>query len=337
MQSQSALSSIEVNTILKDDTSWKEIESSGFFIDRVKFMYLKHSILRGNNIMMVGPAGCGKTQAVYHAAKVLGRKLFTFNLGSTQDPRITLLGNKELSSDKGTYFAESLFITAIQTPDAVILLDEFSRANQEAGNILMPVLDNKQRYLRIEEVGGSKEIRVASGVTFIATANIGNEYTGTRKLDRAMKDRFAIIEMQPPTETIESKILVSAHGIPEKAANVLASISFAIRNLHYSDAQELSTFISTRSLLRCAELYADGFSIGEIAEVAIYPMFEDAGGNESERGLVRKIVEKHNLNDRLKFHTEPDKLDDVVDKLEDYWDEQDVVTTFAASATTSAV
>ena len=33
------------------------------------------------------------------------------------------------------------------------------------------------------------------GVTFIATANIGNEYTATRQLDKALMDRFTIIEM----------------------------------------------------------------------------------------------------------------------------------------------
>ncbi len=33
------------------------------------------------------------------------------------------------------------------------------------------------------------------GVTFIATANIGNEFTSTRVLDRALVDRFVTIEV----------------------------------------------------------------------------------------------------------------------------------------------
>jgi MoxR-like ATPase len=59
----------------------------------------------------------------------------------------------------------------------------------------MPVLDQGQRYLRLDEADGQQTIKVAQGVTFIATANIGNEYTATRQLDKALMDRFTVIEM----------------------------------------------------------------------------------------------------------------------------------------------
>ena len=47
----------------------------------------------------------------------------------------------------------------------------------------MTVLDGGQRYLRLDEAEGSPIVDV-EGVTFIATANIGNEYTSTRVMDR---------------------------------------------------------------------------------------------------------------------------------------------------------
>ena len=59
----------------------------------------------------------------------------------------------------------------------------------------MTVLDGGQRYLRLDEVEGSPIVDVAEGVTFIATANIGNEYTSTRVMDEAILDRFVTIEM----------------------------------------------------------------------------------------------------------------------------------------------
>ena len=59
----------------------------------------------------------------------------------------------------------------------------------------MTVLDGGQRYLRLDEMEGSPIVNVAEGVTFIATANIGNEYTSTRVMDRAILDRFVTIEM----------------------------------------------------------------------------------------------------------------------------------------------
>ena len=134
-------------------------------------------MVRGKNIMMTGQAGCGKTMAAKSLVNALDRPDFYFNLGATQDPRASLIGNVHFDKGKGTYFSESLFVKAIQTENAVILLDELTRAHPDAWNILMTVLDQGQRYLRLDEADGQNTIKVADGVTFIATANIGNEYT----------------------------------------------------------------------------------------------------------------------------------------------------------------
>ena len=160
----------------------------------LKWKYLVRSALRGKNIMMVGPAGCGKTEAAKALPAATDRPFFYFNLGATQDPRATLIGNTHFK-DGETAFDQSAFVKAIQTENAVILLDELSRAHPEAWNILMTVLDEGQRYLRLDEDINAPTIHVASGVSFIATANIGTEYTSTRVLDRALMDRFELIEV----------------------------------------------------------------------------------------------------------------------------------------------
>ena len=176
-------------------------------MSELKWKYLVRSGVRGKNIMMTGPAGCGKTMAAKSLVNSLDRPDFYFNLGATQDPRSTLIGNTHFNTDKGTYFSESLFVKAIQTPNAVILLDELSRAHPDAWNILMTVLDYGQRYLRLDEANGSDTIKVADGVTFVATANIGNEYTSTRVMDKALLDRFTIVEMDVLSEEDESSLL----------------------------------------------------------------------------------------------------------------------------------
>ena len=48
---------------------------------------------------------------------------------------------------------------------------------------------------------------MADGVTFVATANIGNEYTSTRVMDKALMDRFTIVEMDVLNEEDESTLL----------------------------------------------------------------------------------------------------------------------------------
>lgn len=156
------------------------LKPKGLVMNSLKWKYLIRSAVRGKNIMMTGPAGCGKTLAAKSLINGLDRPNFYFNLGATQDPRATLIGNVHFDKSKGTYFSESLFVKAIQTPNAVILMDELTRAHPDAWNILMTVLDQGQRYLRLDEADGQATIKVAEGVCFVATANIGNEYTATR-------------------------------------------------------------------------------------------------------------------------------------------------------------
>jgi ATP-dependent Clp protease ATP-binding subunit ClpA len=195
----------------------------------LKWKYLVRSAMRSKNIMMVGPAGAGKTMAAKYLVSALERPDFYFNLGATQDPRATLIGNTHFSKEDGTYFSESLFVKAIQTENAVILLDELSRAHPEAWNILMTVLDLNQRYLRLDEKDGAPTIKVAPGVSFIATANVGNEYTSTRVMDRALMDRFITIEMDALDQDMEYKLLKmkypAAHDASVRAVAEIASIT----------------------------------------------------------------------------------------------------------------
>ena len=108
------------------------LKPRNLMMSELKWKYLVRSGVRGKNIMMTGPAGCGKTMAAKSLVNSLDRPDYYFNLGATQDPRSTLIGNTHFDSKKGTYFSESLFVKAIQTPNAVILLDELSRAHPDA-------------------------------------------------------------------------------------------------------------------------------------------------------------------------------------------------------------
>ena len=271
-----------------------EIKPKDLEMSDIKWKYLIRSAVRGKNIMMVGPAGCGKTQAAKSLPAATGRPFFYFNLGATQDPRATLIGNTHFK-DGQTSFDESAFVKAIQTENAVILLDELSRAHPEAWNILMPVLDEGQRYLRLDEDVNSPTIHVAAGVSFIATANIGTEYTSTRVLDRALMDRFEIIEVDILTLDREEALLKYRYGkqVSADLIHAVADIADATRKEWRSEEGKLTTMISTRMTVRVCELLADGFTLAEAAEVSIIPFFDASGGSDSERTFVKQIIQKH--------------------------------------------
>jgi MoxR-like ATPase len=276
------------------------LRPSSLIMDDVKWKYMVRSAIRGKNILLLGPTGCGKTLAAQTIANVLNKeeKFFYFNLGATQDARSALIGNTHFDKNTGTLFKESSFIKAIKTPNAVILLDEISRAHHDGVNILMTVLDDLQRYLRLDEKEDNEVVKVADGVTFIATANVGNEYTATRVMDRALLSRFPVkIEMNPLDKDTEFNLLKNRFNLTDvdqlDILKAVCEIADHTRKQVKQEDSKLTNFIPTRSTVEIAELIVDGFNLLEIAETTIYPNFNDDGGVDSERTYLRQLVQKY--------------------------------------------
>jgi MoxR-like ATPase len=262
--------------------------------------YLVRSVIRGKNVLMLGPTGCGKTVSAQTVATVLGEpeKFYYFNLGSTQDARSSLVGNTQFKKDEGTLFNVSTFVKAIKTENAIILLDELSRAHHDAINILMTVLDPIQGYLRLDEKEDSEVVKVANGVTFIATANIGSGYTATKQMDRALLDRFPVkIEMNPLDEKAEYNLMIKKFNITDDSIkdvlDSIVKIAAHTRDQIRLEDGKLTNFLSTRSVEEMTGLLLDGFTLEEIAENAIYPNFAAEGGIDSERTYIKQTVQKY--------------------------------------------
>ena len=250
------------HTAIKDfiHNSSINLKPTELVMEPLKWKYLIRSAVRAKNIMMTGPSGCGKTMAAKALVNALDRPDFYFNLGATQDPRATLIG----------------------------------RAHPDAWNILMTVLDGGQRYLRLDEAEGSPIVKVAEGVTFIATANIGSEYTSTRVIDRAILDRFVTIEMNVLNDEQEFGLLKFMFPeVSEYDLKAIAEIAHHTRTQSMSDSGKVTAMVSTRASVEMAGLIYDGFDLFESAEISIFPFFSNDGGVDSERTYVKQLVQKY--------------------------------------------
>lgn len=262
-------------------------EDCGFHIDPDLWFLMVRNVLRSENTLLVGPTGSGKTEILMHLAKAMGKELNTQDMGTVQDAQSALLGVHRIGKEGHSEFEYAPFVNHVKS-GGIVLLDEINRAPLAANNILFPCLD-KRRYLPVDIAcdEGDRTIPVHDETVFFGTANLGSEYSGTSAIDRALLDRFFIIELDYPKQEDEVKILMLRTGIEEKAATAIVRVSNEVRK-QYKE-QELSSAISVRHTLQAASLVSDGFDVEKALLSTIMPLFEDGIG-VSERSKVLSIV-----------------------------------------------
>ena len=263
----------------------------GFTIGEAQWMFLVRNLLTGAPTLLTGPTGCGKTELVAFAAKRLGLPFRSpYDMGSMHDPLAQMLGTHRLAEgEKGTHsvFDYARFAREVQEP-GVILLDELSRAPETTLNFLLPVLDGR-RSLPVEAAGENdrRNIPVHPGCVFIATANIGQEYTGTRSLDPALQDRFVILPLDYLSIDDEATLLVNRCGIRDKQAKTISQAMSDIRALAMDRSIERS--VSVRESLRVAELVRDGWDLQDALFLIVLPLYTGTD-KEGDRAKVRRCI-----------------------------------------------
>jgi MoxR-like ATPase len=248
------------------------IEKNGFYIEPNKWNLLIRNALRKKSTILIGHSGCGKTEIVNLIGEALNKTVFHQDMGTIQDTQSALLGVHRLNSEGVSEFETAPFVDYIQSGQ-IINLDELSRSPITAGNSLFPCLD-RRKYLPLD-IAGSKDVRqvpVHPETMFFATANLGNEYSGTNTIDRALLDRFMVVELDFPSPENEEKILMKRTGLDKPNATAITTAINTIRKAAEED--DLSTTVSTRHCLEMAELVVDGFSLKTAFHNVIYPLFD---------------------------------------------------------------
>ena len=263
------------------------IDQDGFWVGEDNWYLLLVNLLQQENTLFTGPSGTGKTELVLTACRKLGLPCHVYDMGSMYDPISEMLGVHRISADGASVFDYASFTQDIQE-EGVILLDELSRATPAVNNILLPCLDSR-RALPVEMAGTKdrRSIPVHPKCRFVATANIGAEYTGTNMMDRALMDRFFPVELSYMPAEHEVAVLVKRYGIARADALNIVNTAGAVRSNY--EKEELGTTLSTRETLRAARMVAAGYPAVTAMELTFLPLFEGTKA-EGERSIVWNAV-----------------------------------------------
>ena len=102
--------------------------------------------------------------------------------------------------------------------------------------------------------------------------------------------------------------------VDSKELDNVAEICSSTRIEASNDTGRIESGVSTRTAVEIAGLLYDGFSLGEAAQITIYPQYSNDGGVDSERTFVKQLVQKYcdDGSDEDLFNTE-----DMEDSSED--------------------
>jgi len=102
-------------------------------------------------------------------------------------------------------------------------------------------------------------------------------------------------------------------SVDEVVLQNVAKITSMTRNDVKKEVPTLSNSLSTRTAVEIGSLLYDGFSLAEAAEITIFPLFEDAGGAQSERTYVKQYVQKFvgSAEEEDLFNVEDDSTEEV--------------------------
>lgn len=164
---------------------------------------LKSALIMDRNVLIVGPAGVGKTTLAKNVARLLTENRFIRVQGSPDLTVEDLLGDidpvKALKfgpTSKEAFTPGKIF----KANNGVLFFDELNRCPEKLQNALLQVLEEKKATI------GSYDVDFDADFIFIGTMN--PEDSSTEKLSDVLLDRFDVLYMgYPESLEIEARIV----------------------------------------------------------------------------------------------------------------------------------
>lgn len=238
--------------------------ADGEFIRPQIFESVYRAVMAGINVLLVGPAGCGKTRLAEEVAKAANAPFHTASLGG--GVRYAQLFGATALKDGKTEWVPSDFLKWVQEP-GVVLLDEIFGADPDVLLGLNGILESRTRAINTP-LG---IIRVHPECRLIAAANntgrVANDrqYRGIQRSDDSLLDRLSLTFELGYDEGVEQKILCKIGASAPLALDYMKRLralreKVKINNIPYDP--------STRRLLAAVRATMAGIEAGAAWEAA---------------------------------------------------------------------
>lgn len=248
----------QINTSLSIPTIPKDV-----FIDDIDWSLMCSCVKLGKYPLLLGPKGCGKTTIAAALAKSLEMDFFSINGGGISKPKQTLVGMLQVKENSNgsveTVLIESEFLKFYKSDNpTLIFIDELTRAPQQAVNYLMTILDRTNSYIYVEELGC--RVSKGKGVMFVCAGNVGIQYTDTRTMDAAIKDRFTKFLVSYLPELQECSLLQSRAPLAQ-FTDIKRLVEFVAKTRLAETNKDISSGLSTRQLIDAVEFLQVGYDL----------------------------------------------------------------------------
>jgi len=263
-----------------DVSSLIPAKDAGYLVDAAQWAAIKRVFAVSDetrepqNIAFWGEAGSGKTTLGIQCGAHFGRP--TFVIDSTDKETTNDWFGQQSMKDGNLTVTETDFVRAIETPNAVIILDDVALIQaRTVQNGLNALLDPSRRSIFVGIL--NRTLTVAPGVVFIGTWNVGPEYSGASELSKQLVDRFragAMFEVPYPDDGTLATIIRSRSACPKREAGILSDVAQWLR----SDPEPV--ILSTRGLVAAGQQIRKGATIGA---ALFYTVFGEMAQSELQR------------------------------------------------------
>lgn len=212
------------------------------------FAEVLQAVGAGLNVLLVGPAGCGKSHLGAQVARALGRKFgsLSYSAGASESQLLGWL--LPIGADGAFSYVASEWVRLGEEGNSVFLHDEVDAGDANMLMVLNGALAN--RALHVPQRFTAPRVEFAPTAAQLAAANTyltgpDAQYVGRNQLDAATLDRFYVVPMDYDTEYERSIGDARAVDFVHAARKVIAE-------------QRMRRVLSTRAIQKATALLSVG-------------------------------------------------------------------------------